>query len=273
MEYYNNLLQNIETSNDSDIPLCNIIPKPKKEQNNIMDEIIQHPFIEKTNINLDILSMCREKIYLILYRINEYKGNYVVEFYIHKEMPFIQIFKMNDDIPSKINDTLNYILGSKRITGNINYHNTNYIFIQVRKNNDTKNWLTIIDIIDNNHYYGEKIDENIVDFFMENMELSTLKFKRKYCIKPKILYCNINDEYVQYIRKNISIQYCQREISPLIKLKLYNNNDNIRVLCFIKDYEYSNNMNDLCNNDYIMINDKDPTWIFKNEKYIFPYLK
>ena len=32
-------------------------------------------------------------------------------------------------------------------------------------------------------------------------------------------------------------------------------------------------MNDLCNNDYIMTNKKDPVWIFKNEKYIYPYLK
>ena len=272
MEYYNNLLQNIETSVDEDIPLCNIISKPAKDHNTFLDDIIQHPFIEKTNINLDILYICREKIHLILYKINEYKGNYIVEFYIHNELPFIHLLK-NDDLTQKINDTLNNISGSKRITGNINCNNTNYIFIQVRKNNDTKNWLTIWDIIVNKHYYGEKLDENITDFFIKNMELSTLKFNRRYCIKPQILYCNINEEYVRYISKTHSIQYCQREISSLIKLKLYNNNDNIRVLCFIKDYEYSNNMNDLCNTDYIMINNKDPVWIFKNEKYIYPYLK
>ena len=201
MEYYNNLLQNIENSAEEDIPLCNILFKPEKEQNTFLDDIIQHPFIEKININLDNLSRCREKIHLILYKINKYKGNYIVEFYIHNELPFIYMLKNNDDVTSKINDTLKNISGSKRITGNINYHNTNYIFIQVRKNNDTKNWLTIWDIIVNKHYYGEKIDENIVDFFMENMELSTLKFKRKYCIKPQILYCNINEDYIHYINK------------------------------------------------------------------------
>ena len=32
-------------------------------------------------------------------------------------------------------------------------------------------------------------------------------------------------------------------------------------------------MNDLYNNSYIMINEIDPTWIFKNENDIYPYLK
>ena len=38
MEYYNNLLQNIENSVEEDIPLCNIISKPEKEQNTFLDD-------------------------------------------------------------------------------------------------------------------------------------------------------------------------------------------------------------------------------------------
>lgn len=264
---------NINTKHtNEDITLFNKIPKLQEQGLSFLDTIIQHPFIENININLDIIYNCREKIHLILYKFNEYNGNYVVEFYINKDLPFILLMK-NDDLTKKINDTVKHIDGLKRVTGNIKYENTNYLFVQVRNNNDYINWLTIGDITVNKHYFGDNLDENITNFFIEYMELSTLKFKRKYCIKPQILYCNISDEYINYIRKTHSIQYCQRENTPLIKLNLYNKNDNIRVLSFIKDREYSTNIDDLYNTDYIIMDNINPVWIFKNEKNIFPYLK
>jgi hypothetical protein len=264
---------------------------------NILDTIVQHPFMEHISTNtyayLTVKSPCREKIHLIVYRINTYKENNVVEFYLKSDFLSTDI-DIGDNIATNVNDTLHHVAGTKRLSGYIMVGNIRHVFVQVRNNGSTSNWLTIWDIIVNKHYFGEKIDQNVVDFFTANCEISNLILNRRLCMKPVILYSYADKSHTEYIKKHNSIQYCQRENDILIKLNQYKIGDNIRSICFIEDAEFSDTYGGLRTHDFIIMNshksqisgnqeqessdndndnDNDIKWIFKNEKNIFSHIK
>lgn len=276
--------------NDSSIAMYDI--KPKNEtvdvHTTLIDTIIQHPYVEKLSLDLNKLSHCREKIHLIIYRINKYGENTTVEFYLTTD--FLSLH-MTDGLllATHLNDTLRHIPGTKRIKGDIIVENNIYAFVQVRDNTDHLNWLSMWDIIVNKQYFGEKINDNVIDFFTVNGEISTLILNKKKCMSPIVLYSYTEMCHLTYINKSRSIQYCQRENSPLIRLNTYKENDNVRTICFIEDMEFSDTLDDLADNNYIIMKDGNDNmgdnknveydnssniyWIFKNEKHIFSYVK
>lgn len=268
--------------NDSSIAMYDI--KPKNEtvdvHTTLLDTIIQHPYVENLSLDLNRLSQCREKIHLIIYRINKYGENTTVDFYLTTD--FLSLH-MTDGLllATHLNDTLRHIPGTKRIKGDIIVENNIYAFVQVRDNTDHLHWLSIWDIIVNKQYFGEKISDNVIDFFTVNGEISTLILNKKKCMTPIVLYSYTEMSHLTYINKSRSIQYCQRENSPLIRLNTYKEKDNVRTICFIEDMEFSDTLNDLADNNYIIMKDSNTTddnnsniyWIFKNEKYIFSYVK
>jgi hypothetical protein len=277
---------------------------------NILDSIIQHPFMENITTNtyasLTVNSPCREKIRLIVYRINTYKENNVVEFYLISHFLSTDI-DIGDNIATAVNNTLQHVVGTKRLSGYVMVDNIRHVFVQVRNNrsitaslasstsaSSSTNWLTIWDIIVNKHYFGEKIDQNVVDFFTANCEISNLIINRRLCIKPIVLYSYADKSHTEYIKKHNSIQYCQRENDMLIKLNQYKNGDNIRSICFIEDAEFSDTYGGLRERDFIIMNsqkshiagnqdqeqescdndnDNNIRWIFKNERNIFSHIK
>ena len=269
---------------------------------NILDTIVQHPFMEKFSINtydsLTVDSPCREKIYLIVYRINTYNTNNVVEFYLKSHFLSTDI-DIGDNIATAVNNTLYHVTGTKRLSGYIMVGNIRHVFVQVRNNRSSSaasasssNWLTIWDIIVNKHYFGEKIDQNVIDFFTANCEISNLLINRRLCVKPIVLYSYADKSHTEYIKKHNSIQYCQRENDILIKLNQYKSGDNIRSVCFIEDTEFSDTYGDLRTRDFIIMNShksltngnqeqessdndnhNDIRWIFKNERNIFSHIK
>ena len=265
---------------------------------NILDTIVQHPFMEKISTNtydsLTVDSPCREKIHLIVYRINTYNANNVVEFYLKSHFLSTDI-DIGDNIAAAVNNTLHHITGTKRLSGYIMIGNIRHVFVQVRNNRSSSapssNWLTIWDIIVNKHYFGEKIDQNVIDFFTANCEISNLLINRRLCIKPIVLYSFADKSHTEYIKKHNSIQYCQRENDILIKLNQYKSGDNIRSICFIEDAEFSDTYGGLRERDFIIMNnsqkshitgsqeqessdnDNDIRWIFKNERNIFSHIK
>ena len=267
---------------------------------NILDTIVQHPFMEKISTNtydsLTVDSPCREKIYLIVYRINTYNTNNVVEFYLKSHFLSTDI-DIGDNIATAVNNTLYHVTGTKRLSGYIMVGNIRHVFVQVRNTRTvsapSSNWLTIWDIIVNKHYFGEKIDQNVIDFFTANCEISNLLINRRLCIKPIVLYSYADKSHTEYIKKHNSIQYCQRENDILIKLNQYKSGDNIRSICFIEDAEFSDTYGGLRERDFIIMNnsqksltngnqdqeqessdnDTDIRWIFKNERNIFSHIK
>ena len=266
---------------------------------NILDTIVQHPFMENISTNtytaLTVDSPCREKIYLIVYRINTYNANNVVEFYLKSHFLSTDI-DIGDNIATAVNNTLYHVTGTKRLSGYIMVGNIRHVFVQVRNNRSSSsssaNWLTIWDIIVNKHYFGEKIDQNVIDFFTANCEISNLLINRRLCIKPIVLYSYADKSHTEYIKKHSSIQYCQRENDILIKLNQYKSGDNIRSVCFIEDTEFSDTYGDLRTRDFIIMNSQksltngnqeqesnhndnhnDIRWIFKNERNIFSHIK
>lgn len=273
---------------------------------NILDTIVQHPFMEKFSINtydsLTVDSPCREKIYLIVYRINTYNTNNVVEFYLKTHFLSTDI-DIGDNIATAVNNTLHHVTGTKRLSGYVMVGNIRHVFVQVRNNRystaslasatPSSNWLTIWDIIVNKHYFGEKIDQNVIDFFTANCEISNLILNGRLCVKPIVLYSYADKSHTEYIKKHNSIQYCQRENDMLIKLNQYKSGDNIRSVCFIEDTEFSDTYGGLRERDFIIMNsqksltngnqdqeqescdnDNDNIkWIFKNERNIFSHIK
>lgn len=270
---------------------------------NILDTIVQHPFMEKISTNtytaLTVDSPCREKINLIIYRINTYNANNVVEFYLKSHFLSIDI-DIGGNIAAAVNNTLHHVDGTKRLSGYIMVGNIRHVFVQVRNNRSStaslasapsSNWLTIWDIIVNKHYFGEKIDQNVIDFFTANCEISNLLINRRLCVKPIVLYSYADKSHTEYIKKHNSIQYCQRENDILIKLNQYKSGDNIRSICFIEDAEFSDTYGGLRERDFIIMNnsqkshitgsqeqessdnDTDIRWIFKNERNIFSHIK
>lgn len=282
---YNKLLDNNDTessSTDSDNETNDIRPLYNTQHIHatILVDLLQHPYIDKLPFNMDEITAYRDKLHLIVYRINNYNGHYVVEFHIIDD--FISIYmKQSDDLLKVVTSTLNKLQGIKRIKGHLKMEGVCYLFVQIRDNNDTDYWMTIGDIIVNKHYFGREINPRVVHFFVQNCEISILMrgSSSKVYSNPVVLYSNIIDKHVEYVKKSRSIQYCQREIGPLIKLRKFKKNDNIRTICFVDDVEFSDAYSKLIDHNYIImttdekLETEEPTWIFKNEVDIFSNVK
>jgi len=273
--YFNNNLESIILSNteidENNIILDNNIGNVIDNDIEFLNTIIQHPFIDNLIGNYDELfkNNINKKYNLINYRINTSYKIPFVEFYLDNINTFQFIF---------INNLKNYICNknsTKKIQGILNYKEENFIVIRNRynKNNyEYKNWVTIYDIVKNKYYYEQNISTYIVDFFINNFKLSNLFMNNKLLLTPIILYTYIDEKYFNYINKHNSIMFCQNETCSYVKLTTYDKNDNIRVICFIDDIEYSKNIIDLEKNDYILLNSYNHKnnisyneWIFKNE--------
>lgn len=294
---YNKLLKMIDSDDDVD-DVDNLIDDENttfdiqskngeyKTQGSLLDSIIQHPFMETISIDINTTTTKREKYNIIVYRLGTYGTNKVVEFYLSHEFLSVHL-EIGDNISSNVIDALRHVAGVKRVLGQLEFDSNRYIFVQTRNNTDMSNWLNIWDIVCNKHYFGDKLSNIVVDFFTSHIELGTLIQNKRTCILPIVLYSYVDEHHLEYIRKNNSIQYCQREKDTLIRLNRYKLGDNIRTICFVEDTEFSNTYHDLLNRDYILIDqsneqqNNDDTnvsndnikLIFKNETRIFSHIK
>lgn len=266
------------TPTDSNILVDDIQPRDTNidVNTNILDSIIQHPYIENLPLDLNKLSLYRDKIYLVIYRINKYGENMIVEFFLTND--FLSLCNTERLLlTTQLYDTLRSIPGTKRFTGELLHKDNMYTFVQVRDNTDYYNWVSIWDIIVNKQYFGEKFNDNVIDFFTINCDISTLIFNKKRCMSPIVLYSCIDDRHRNYVHKTHSVQYCQKINSTLITLNQYKEYDNVRTICFLEDMEFSDTLTNLSDNNYIILkdanNDNNIHWIFKNEKNIFSYVK
>lgn len=244
---------------DSDFLEIEEIEERKYEHTNINDNLLQHPFIENLKLSLDN----KENTKIIIYRMNKINNDTFIEYYLND----IKCLDNRKTILENLSD----IEGTKRIKGNTNINGSKYTIVQIRNNNKIDNWVILWDILINKHYYGEKIDENFISFFINHYKIDDLYIKEKICKKPSILYTLIDNKYKNYINKYNSILYCQNEKSVLINLSDFTEGDNVRNICFIEDIEIDN---DLINKNY-MIERKDGKywWIFKNDYNIISFLK
>lgn len=265
----------------------------KSDNIQILNTILRHPYMEKVDIDLKIDLGVHHGIsnnyknYLVIYRLNTYNTiNHVAEFYIlgtflsvsRKESDDVLSHNNGDFAITGINTILHHVPGDKRIKGTTMFKDNNYTFIQVRNNKDTSNWLNIWDIVVNKHYFGERIDDLVIDFFKNNNDLTNLMLNQTICLKPIVLYSYVDERYHEYIKKNRSIQYCQNKIDSLIKLHHFNENDNVRTLCFIEDRDFSNTSHELICNHYIIKRETHDTqerveWIFKSDNILFSSVK
>jgi hypothetical protein len=230
-----------------------------EEVTNLDDSLLYHPFIDKLDNELDN----EENTNLILYRINKHNDFNYIEYYLNKIS-----CKGNTKI---ILENLKSINGIKRIKGYVKIGKQYFTIIQIRENKNMNNWVTIWDIIINKHYYGEKIDEKCISFFLNYNKLDDLYIKDKICKKPIILYCYVDDKYKNYVNKNKTIQYCQNENNILINLSEFEEGDNVRNICFLDDKEMNS---DLLENDYIIERKgENYKWVIKNDKNIISFLK
>tara|TARA_B110000967_G_scaffold113721_1_gene116346 strand:+ start:1573 stop:2463 length:891 start_codon:yes stop_codon:yes gene_type:complete len=248
--------------------------KFNSSQYNIVDTIIQHPFIERLLLKLDDLYKCREKIYIIPYKTSKYDNNdFFIEFYINHDFFSIELMSTNNNVCKMVDNLLENLPGRKKMVGNMKFNGHQYLFVQVRDNSGlNEKWVNEWDILGNKHYFGKKIQKNVIDFFTHNSTISDLILHKRICSKPISLYTQIDESYIPYINQNQSIQYCQRKNEPLIILNEYVENDNIRIVCFVEDCDFSTNNNELRLCDYIQIKrNKQVVWLFKNENKMVSY--
>lgn len=239
--------------NDNEIGLKN------NKNENLEDILLYHPFIDDLQDQLNN----KELSQLIIYRLNKHNEFNYVEYYNTNIICF-----QNSDI---ILDKLKHISGKKKVKGSIRNEIDNYTIVQIRDNKINENWITLWDIIINNHYYGEKIDETLYKFILKYSKLDDLFIKDIICKKPQILYCLVNEKYKNYINTHNSIQYCQNEKNLLIHLSKFKSGFNVRNICFLDDSEINE---DLLNNDYIVERkEEEYEWIVKNDKNIISFLK
>lgn len=269
----------------------NIRPKPSSSNIhgsiNILNTIVQHPYIEHLDHSIDGLShlIDRSNIKILMYRISHLNRHHYVEYYIpdSKLLTIPGLRESNDmSIYHKTDETIikhlklhiSPVPGTKRYKGYLLHNGDLYIVVQVRNNNTTDGWSLIWDILANKHIYGISFDSLTTDFFIRHHKLSHLYIDDKLCILPTVLYCQVPNNRTDYIRKYRSCQYVQREITPLIKLHSFSLGDNVRNLCFIKDTEISKTYLDIETNDYIIIDEYNIiTYIFKHDTDILSFVK
>ncbi len=237
-----------------------------EDDTNLLDNIIQHPFIN--NITYDKFQLLKECC-IIFYRIRIFNKNHYVEYYINHNFfkislsTEITVFNIYENI---IIETRKSIGGIKHFKGIYEYNDNNYIFIQVRENINTHMWVNLWDIVVCNHYFGERFHNNVIDFFVENNSISNLKINKQIILKPSVLYCHVNEKYLPYVDKYKSVQHCQ-DNSSLIKLTRFNKDDNVRVICFINldMFHFQESDNDSLRINDFVIDKINKYWIFKNE--------
>jgi|APSaa5957512535_1039671.scaffolds.fasta_scaffold48163_3 hypothetical protein len=283
---YNGNLNSNTYDSDSDISSDN---DDSNEHTNINKDmfrsILRHPYIERIDEynddckdnNLDIHKNKNERNYLVIYRIKTYNEvNPVVEFYILND--FLSSTKHID----KVGTELQMISGDKYVKGTVLFKEKKYSFVQVRNNNDTRHWLNLWDILVHKHYFGNKICDNVIDFFKEHGEVTTLMIGTTICVKPITLYNEIEERYCEYINKTKSIQYCQNMRDSLIYLRNFKENDNIRTICFVDDSVINDSIHELEYGDYAVKKNiggegteeiEEFEWIFKNDNALFSSVK
>jgi hypothetical protein len=274
------------SSNEILIPASsNALHNGTVEECNIMDGIVQHQFMEHLELQKNLLYASREMIYIIPYRIVKHSISDTIEYYIEYNIPgdFLSTSMIDTSvcIDTVVNEILKNMMGRKKIVGNLKYNDNQYLFVQVRNNNGlNERWITTWDILANKHYFGENIQENVVDFFIHHSTISDLILHKRVCSKPITLYSNVDESYLSYIIENQCIQYCQRERGPIIVLNTWNNNhnninnndSNIKIVCFVDERNFSTSEYNLINRDSIRINRNGHIyWIFKNEIEIVSY--
>lgn len=249
----------IDEDNEIDIDENNEINVKTEKITNINEYLLYHPFIDQLDNELNN----KENTNLIIYRINKHNNFNYIEYYLNN-------INCNGNI-NIILENLKDIDGIKRVKGYLKIGKENYTIVQLRRNKDINNWVTIWDIIINKHYYGEKIDEKCILFFLRYHKLDDLYIKETLCKKPIILYCYVDNVYKNYVNKNNTIQYCQNKNNILINLSEFKEGDNVRNICFLDDKEVSN---DLLENDYIIEKKgNNYNWVIKNDKNIISFLK
>jgi hypothetical protein len=246
-------------------------------QYNMIDTIVQHPFMERLKLREDDLHNCREKIYIIPYKTtkhsNEIKTEYFTEYHIPGEILSTTTIPNSNCLDTLVDDKLTNLSGRKKLMGNTKFNGHQYLFVQVRDNDGFgEHWITKWDILANRHHFGEKIQQIVIDFFIHHSTVSDLILHKQICSKPISLYTMVDETYLYFIIKNQSIQYCQRDKGPLITLNKFTETDNIKAICFVEDCVFSTNNRDLIDMGSIQIKENNKaSWIFKNENEIVSY--
>ena len=279
-------------NDDTEISDISII-RPKPPPNNIavpiniLNTIVQHPYIEHLAHTTDIFSilLSQSEIKILLYRINHINGHHYVDYYIpNSSLLTIPGFKEScdtDNYPNRedtfvgyLNTCLADIPGTKRYKGYLIHDNELYVVVQTRDNHHVEGWSVLWDILANKQIYGVRYDSSLMDFFTKHHKLSELYINDTMCILPSVLYCQVSDSSIDYIRKYRSCQYVQREITSLIKLHRFSLDDNVRNLCFIKDTDVTKTYLDIETNDYIILDEYNTiTYIFKHDDNIISFVK
>jgi hypothetical protein len=273
----------------SDISI--ILPKPPPsnitEPITILNTIVQHPYIEHlahTTNNLTHL-IGQSEVKILLYRINHVNGHHYVDYYIpNTRLLTIPGFKDSSDTnnyPSKEYTFIGYlkthladIPGTKRYKGYLIHNTEPYIVVQTRDNHNVDGWCVLWDVLANKQIYGLRYDSSLMEFFTKHHKLSELYINDTMCILPSVLYCQVPESNIDYVRKYRSCQYVQREITPLIKLHRFSLDDNVRNLCFITDTDITNTYLDIETNDYIILDEYNTiTYIFKHDADIISFVK
>lgn len=154
--------------------------------------------------------------------------------------------------------------------GYTKHNNENISVVQCRNNNTYSNWVTIWDILINNHYFERKYP-NMLLIFLVNSNIANLYRNEIILYKPLISYCNIDNKYHNYIKKTNSIQYCQNKQHSIIQLHDYEENDNVRNICFVEDcdkLDYNSNENYLLERK-----EGNNILMFKTDNDIISYIK
>jgi len=258
---------------------------------NFFNNIIEHPFVDTISSDYGEILKCNvnKTFNILVYRINNTHDLPYIEFYLDNFQSFQSITLGYIDNINEMNSEINKQLqnkGMKKAQGIIKYNEEDYLIIQNRYYNNNNNnnnsniyqysnWLTIYDIIKNKHYFGEYINQYIINFFIANFHLSDLFINDKLVMSPTILYTHVDIKYLNSVSNHNSIMFCQPDIiDSYVKLRTYRNEDNIRTICFIDDIVYSDNINALEYCSFIMMktynnnNCNIPEWIFRNENKI-----
>jgi hypothetical protein len=241
----------------------------EKNQTDItyLDGILEHPFIDSLKSNT---YPCKDSLVnLVLYRLSRFNEIDFVEYYLFNGQ-FISILlssDLNKDVASIP------LSGKKRIKGLMTLNDENYLMVQVSKTTDSIDWITLWDILVNEAIYGEKIQQKVISFFRENNTMSNLIINKNIISKPIILYCLVDNKYMNYIQRSNSVQFCQNDNNTIeIVLGDYIENDNVRNLCFVNDCDMKAG-NELNIYDYIILKGPTNKWIFKDDRRIISYTK
>ena len=288
----------------------NIYQEASRYDGFISNNIIQHPFIDTLPMDINSLNGSNfsnnlVKYKVILYRIRHHNIHHYVEFYLpsinSNETIFnIEYHSTNESEEKPISNTtlitylkehIQYIPGVKRFKGHIMQNNIVYSIVQIRDKNstdisnngkhiqsyyNTNNWLTIWDIIAYKHVFREKIDSNIVDLFIKHHTIAHLFLNKQICLLPMTLYCSVSNKYTTFINKHKSVQYCQRENSPIVFLNCdyLCESNNVRNVCFIPDADIYTTIEKLQNRSCIILNnDNRLDNLFKDDSNILSYIK